>query len=168
MAPPQTLTVATGDGMVVPRVIADAGDRAARRFLEFQRPHGKDRPVDRGIVGGHRPPRPAAEPLCPPRHRHGRRRNQLLRGPGRRRALSRPRPGQGPCRFPASCATPNRRGRLLPARVCLVRHALLASHSGGACSGAPPSRERRRTAAEPRLVLTSVRAPYSRLPSTAN
>jgi site-specific recombinase XerD len=35
IAPPQTLTVATGDGMVVPRGIADAGDRAARRFLEF-------------------------------------------------------------------------------------------------------------------------------------
>jgi site-specific recombinase XerD len=35
IAPPQTLTVATGDGMVVPRVIADAGDKAARRFLEF-------------------------------------------------------------------------------------------------------------------------------------
>src|SRR5271165_7198028 len=35
IAPPQTLTVATGDGMVVPRVIAAAGDKAARRFLEF-------------------------------------------------------------------------------------------------------------------------------------
>jgi site-specific recombinase XerD len=35
IAPLQTLTVATGDGMVVPRVIADAGDKAARRFLEF-------------------------------------------------------------------------------------------------------------------------------------
>ena len=67
-----------------------------------QRPHGKDRRVDRGIVRGHRPPRPAAEPLRPPRHRRGRRRNRLLRGPGRRPALSRPRtpcegqaPGQG-------------------------------------------------------------------------
>jgi site-specific recombinase XerD len=35
IAPLQTLTVATGDGMVVPRVIAAAGDKAARRFLEF-------------------------------------------------------------------------------------------------------------------------------------
>ncbi len=29
------LVVARGDGMLVPRVIADAGDQAARRFLEF-------------------------------------------------------------------------------------------------------------------------------------
>ena len=35
IATPQAMTVAIGDGMVVPRVIADAGDRAARRFLEF-------------------------------------------------------------------------------------------------------------------------------------
>jgi site-specific recombinase XerD len=35
IAPPQTLAVAAGDGLVVPRVIADAGDKAARRFLEF-------------------------------------------------------------------------------------------------------------------------------------
>jgi hypothetical protein len=33
--PSRTLAVATGDGIVVPRVIADAGDQAARRFLEF-------------------------------------------------------------------------------------------------------------------------------------
>ena len=32
---PRTLAVATRDGIVVPRVIADAGDQAARRFLEF-------------------------------------------------------------------------------------------------------------------------------------
>jgi len=31
----KTLVVATGDGLLVPRVIADAGDQAARRFLEF-------------------------------------------------------------------------------------------------------------------------------------
>jgi site-specific recombinase XerD len=31
----RTLVVAAGDGVVVPRVIADAGDQAARRFLEF-------------------------------------------------------------------------------------------------------------------------------------
>ena len=31
----KTLVVATGDGMLVPRVIVAAGDRAARRFLEF-------------------------------------------------------------------------------------------------------------------------------------
>src|ERR1700678_998584 len=35
IAPPFTLTVATGNGIVVPRVIAAAGDKAARRFLEF-------------------------------------------------------------------------------------------------------------------------------------
>ena len=35
IAPPGTLTVATGDGMAVPRILGDAGDRAARRFLEF-------------------------------------------------------------------------------------------------------------------------------------
>jgi site-specific recombinase XerD len=33
--PSRTLAVATRDGIVVPRVIADAGDQAARRFLEF-------------------------------------------------------------------------------------------------------------------------------------
>jgi hypothetical protein len=33
--PTRTLAVATRDGIVVPRVIADAGDQAARRFLEF-------------------------------------------------------------------------------------------------------------------------------------
>ena len=33
--PSRTLAVATRDGIVVPRVIADAGDPAARRFLEF-------------------------------------------------------------------------------------------------------------------------------------
>ena len=31
----KTLVVATLDGIVVPRVIAAAGDKAARRFLEF-------------------------------------------------------------------------------------------------------------------------------------
>ncbi len=31
----RTLAVATRDGIVVPRVIADAGDQASRRFLEF-------------------------------------------------------------------------------------------------------------------------------------
>jgi site-specific recombinase XerC len=31
----KTVLVATGDGMLVPRVIAAAGDQAARRFLEF-------------------------------------------------------------------------------------------------------------------------------------
>jgi len=33
--PSKTLAVATRDGILVPRVIADAGDKAARRFLEF-------------------------------------------------------------------------------------------------------------------------------------
>jgi site-specific recombinase XerD len=33
--PSRTLAVAARDGIVVPRVIADAGDAAARRFLEF-------------------------------------------------------------------------------------------------------------------------------------
>ena len=33
--PDRTLAVAARDGIVVPRVIADAGDAAARRFLEF-------------------------------------------------------------------------------------------------------------------------------------
>ena len=33
--PSRALAVATRDGIVVPRVIADAGDQAARRFLEF-------------------------------------------------------------------------------------------------------------------------------------
>jgi site-specific recombinase XerD len=33
--PSRTLAVATRDGIVVPRVIADAGDQAVRRFLEF-------------------------------------------------------------------------------------------------------------------------------------
>jgi transposase len=33
--PSRTLAIATRDGIVVPRVIADAGDQAARRFLEF-------------------------------------------------------------------------------------------------------------------------------------
>jgi integrase/recombinase XerD len=33
--PFRTLAVATRDGIVVPRVIAAAGDQAARRFLEF-------------------------------------------------------------------------------------------------------------------------------------
>ena len=33
--PSQNLSVATRGGIVVPRVIADAGDQAARRFLEF-------------------------------------------------------------------------------------------------------------------------------------
>lgn len=32
---PKMLAVATRDGILVPRVIADAGDQAARRFLEF-------------------------------------------------------------------------------------------------------------------------------------
>jgi hypothetical protein len=31
----RSLVVATRDGLLVPRVIADAGDQAARRFLEF-------------------------------------------------------------------------------------------------------------------------------------
>jgi len=35
LPPSRTLSVATRDGIVVPRVIADAGDAAARRFLEF-------------------------------------------------------------------------------------------------------------------------------------
>jgi len=36
MIPPsRTLAVATRDGILVPRVIAAAGDKAARRFLEF-------------------------------------------------------------------------------------------------------------------------------------
>jgi integrase/recombinase XerD len=35
IAPPGTLTIATGGGVAVPRIIGDAGDRAARRFLEF-------------------------------------------------------------------------------------------------------------------------------------
>jgi hypothetical protein len=33
--PSKTLAVATRDGILVPRVIASAGDKAARRFLEF-------------------------------------------------------------------------------------------------------------------------------------
>jgi site-specific recombinase XerD len=33
--PPKSLAVATRDGILVPRVIAAAGDKAARRFLEF-------------------------------------------------------------------------------------------------------------------------------------
>jgi hypothetical protein len=33
--PSRTLARATRDGIMVPRVIADAGDAAARRFLEF-------------------------------------------------------------------------------------------------------------------------------------
>jgi hypothetical protein len=33
--PSRTPAVATRDGIVVPRVIAGAGDQAARRFLEF-------------------------------------------------------------------------------------------------------------------------------------
>ncbi len=33
--PSKTLSVATRDGILVPRVIASAGDKAARRFLEF-------------------------------------------------------------------------------------------------------------------------------------
>src|SRR5580700_10327041 len=33
--PSKTLAVATRDGILVPRIIADAGDPAARRFLEF-------------------------------------------------------------------------------------------------------------------------------------
>lgn len=35
IAPARTLAVASRNGIVVPRVIADAGDQAARRFLEF-------------------------------------------------------------------------------------------------------------------------------------
>ena len=31
----KTLVIAAGDGVIVPRAIADAGDQAARRFLEF-------------------------------------------------------------------------------------------------------------------------------------
>jgi site-specific recombinase XerD len=33
--PSQNLAIVTRDAIVVPRVIADAGDQAARRFLEF-------------------------------------------------------------------------------------------------------------------------------------
>src|SRR6202049_2573243 len=33
--PSKTLAVATRDGILVPRVIAAAGDKAVRRFLEF-------------------------------------------------------------------------------------------------------------------------------------
>jgi hypothetical protein len=35
ISPSRTLAVATRDGILVPRVIADAGEAAARRFLEF-------------------------------------------------------------------------------------------------------------------------------------
>ena len=35
IAPARTLAVASRDGIVVPRAIADAGEQAARRFLEF-------------------------------------------------------------------------------------------------------------------------------------
>jgi integrase/recombinase XerD len=35
IAPPQTLAIVTRDDIVVPRVIADAGEKAMRRFLEF-------------------------------------------------------------------------------------------------------------------------------------
>jgi site-specific recombinase XerD len=35
LPPAQTVTIATRDGIVVPRVIADAGEHAARRFLDF-------------------------------------------------------------------------------------------------------------------------------------
>ncbi len=35
LPPSRTLAIATRDGIVVPRVIADAGENAARRFLEF-------------------------------------------------------------------------------------------------------------------------------------
>ena len=35
ISPSKALAVATRDGILVPRVIAAAGDKAARRFLEF-------------------------------------------------------------------------------------------------------------------------------------
>ena len=35
ISPSRTLAVAARDGILVPRVIADAGEAAARRFLEF-------------------------------------------------------------------------------------------------------------------------------------